>query len=204
MSKNISIQILINLTFILFISCADNNSKLFGSTHFLKPLNNTNFTLPKLKLNQTTIHKPNATVYTGKFTIENSTLTFNNGSTIVDIRNILRKKFNEVKNAFKFLVNSLKSIFGSSVPTPNITLPTFMGKNATFIGNGTYKYSNFSDGHSLQIKIEGTRLPHMKANSEHNANQNKKNVKKVNSFLKSVPSNKTDNSSFVQIHAIIE
>merc|ERR1711957_974355 len=48
-------------------------------------------------------------------------------------------------------------LFGIHLPITS--LPDFNGKKANFTGNGTYKYTNFTHGHSLEIHIQEFSAP---------------------------------------------
>merc|ERR1712151_1318867 len=103
------LQIILNITFLLMISCSDNQankpkSKLFGSTHFLRPSNATR----------------NVTVHSGNFTIRNSKIVIKNGQIPQNILKQIREEQKEVANIFDPFIEELtKRLFG------NFTLPPF-------------------------------------------------------------------------------
>ena len=160
------LQIILNVTFIIMISCYDN--KLYGSTHFLKPINKN--------------HTINITSKEGNFTIRNSKIILKNESDAKEIMEELEKSDKEMHDLVQPFLNNIIKLLRSQDPITS--LPTLGGKNATFVGNGTYRYTNLTDGHSFEINLNGITIP----NGNKTLNSNNMNV--TNNFMNAT--NKTN------------
>ena len=176
--SNKIIQILLNTTFILMISCFNKtDNKLFGSTHFLKPKNKTvNLTHTEM------LHRKNITVEKGNFTITNSKINIINNTIGNDVKNDLNMNMThhmpKIVDIFNPFLLSLQKFFGIK-PSPK-TSPDFNGIKANFTGNGTYKYTNFTNGHSLELHITQVSQPSHMENIKNNVHQlKKKTIKNV-------------------------
>ena len=183
-----TLQIFLNITFILMITCSNksNNTdnKLFGSTHFLKPKNITNLE-----------HKMNITVTEGNFTITNNKVNIKNNTIGREVKNELNdmNKAPTIASIFNPLLQGLQNFFMK--PSHVSTLPDFNGKQANFTGNGTYKYTNSTTGHSLEVHITQNIVPQKstgpfseknrekmyKLNEQHSKKVAKKELKDVKS-----------------------
>merc|ERR1711957_716421 len=69
-------------------------------------------------------------------------------------------------------------LFGIHLPITS--LPDFNGKKANFTGNGTYKYTNFTHGHSLEIHVQEFRAPKKVSNKDGLSEENREKMKKLN------------------------